>query len=57
MPAAEMTSNQENHSIVAVFDAHLGAEAALKGLQKAGIDMRQVSVVAKDFYTEGAERQ
>ena len=40
MPAAEMTSNKENHSIVAVFDGHLGAEAALNGLQEAGLDMR-----------------
>jgi hypothetical protein len=53
-PAEKMTSNKENHSIVAIFDAHQGAEAALEGLQRAELDMRQVSVVAKDFYTRGS---
>ena len=49
---AGITSNTDNHSIVAIFDSHIGAEAALKALQHAGLDMRLVSVVAKDFYTE-----
>lgn len=49
---AGITSNTDNHSIVAIFDSHIGAEAALKALQNAGLDMRLVSVVAKDFYSE-----
>jgi uncharacterized membrane protein len=44
-------TNKE-HSVVAIYDSHTGAESAIKGLQKAGLDMKQFSIVAKDFQTE-----
>lgn len=39
-------------TVVATFDHHLEAEAAIKALQKAGIDMKALSIIGKDFQTE-----
>ena len=39
-------------SIVAVYESHDLAEAAVKALQHAGIDMKHLSIVGKDFHTE-----
>jgi uncharacterized membrane protein len=40
------------HSVVAIYDSHIAAEAAVKALQHGGLDMKQLSIVAKDFHTE-----
>lgn len=40
------------HSAVAIYDSHTGAEAAIKALQHAGLDMKRLSIVGKDFHTE-----
>jgi uncharacterized membrane protein len=50
-PIAMTPSNQEN-SVVAIYDSHTGAEAALKELQKAGLDMKRLSIIGKDYHTE-----
>jgi hypothetical protein len=47
IPMAE-TSN----ATVAVFASHDQADAAIKALQKAGFDMRNLSIIGKDFHTE-----
>jgi hypothetical protein len=47
-----MTSPAQESSIVALFDSHSGAEAAINALQQAGVDMRRLSIVAKDFQVE-----
>ena len=39
-------------STVGVFRNHQDAEAAVKELQKAGFDMKKLSVVGKDYHTE-----
>src|ERR1700677_563083 len=39
-------------SVVAVYHTHPEAEEAIKELQKAGIDMHSVSIIAKDFHTD-----
>lgn len=39
-------------SVVAVFHTHPEAEKAVKELQRAGIDMRSMSIVAKDVHTD-----
>lgn len=46
-----MTPVQED-TAVALYDSHLGAEAAIKALQLAGLDMKRLSIVGKDFHTE-----
>ena len=39
-------------SVVAVYHSHSQAEEAVKELQRAGIDMRTLSIVAKDYHTD-----
>jgi uncharacterized membrane protein len=40
------------NSVVAVFEAHEQAENAIRALQKDGFDMKQLSIVGKDYHTE-----
>lgn len=37
---------------VAIYDAHTEAESAVKTLQRAGFDMKKISIVGKDYHTE-----
>ena len=46
-----MKPTPEN-SVVAIYDSHPAAEAAIRALQQAGIDMKTLSIVGKDFQTE-----
>jgi Heat induced stress protein YflT domain len=39
-------------AVVAIYNSHTETETAVKELQSAGIDMRQLSVVGKDYRTE-----
>ena len=39
-------------SVIAVFPDHLSADAALKSLNKAGFDIKNLSIVGKGFHTE-----
>lgn len=40
------------NAVVAVYDTHIGAEEAVKELQRAGIDMRTLSIVGKGSHTD-----
>jgi len=40
------------NSVVAVYDTHAQAEAAIKQLQEAGVDMKTLSIAGKDTHTE-----
>jgi uncharacterized membrane protein len=42
----------QTESIVAIYQTHSDAEAAVKELQHAGIDMKNLSIVAKDYHTD-----
>src|SRR5271166_1879617 len=42
----------ERNSVVAVYSTHAGAEEAVKELQRAGIDMRSLSIVGKNSHTD-----
>jgi uncharacterized membrane protein len=42
----------KNNSIVAVYDTHEQAEQAVKCLQEAGVDMKSLSIAAKDQHTD-----
>lgn len=42
----------EPDTIIAVFDAHSGAETAIKSLTSAGFTMKQLSVIGKGYHTE-----
>ena len=41
-----------NNSVVAVYSTHTAAEVAVKDLQKSGFDMKQLSIVGRDYETE-----
>ena len=40
------------NSVVAVYDTHEQAEAAIKELQEAGVDMKSLSVASKDTHSD-----
>jgi uncharacterized membrane protein len=42
----------ERSTVVAVFGTHVEAEAAVKELQREGIDMHTLSIVGKDTHTD-----
>ncbi len=37
---------------VAVYDTHTQAESAVKALQRAGFDMKRLSIIGRDYHTE-----
>ena len=47
-----MIDKTDKNVVVAVYQDHAGAEAAVKELQKAGFDMKKLSVVGRDYHTE-----
>jgi uncharacterized membrane protein len=42
----------DRNSVVAIYDTHESAELAVKSLQEAGIDMKTLSIAAKDQHTD-----
>mgnify|MGYP000956919261 CR=1 FL=1 len=42
----------KQNSTVAIFDDHTGAEHAVKELQKAGFDIKKLSLVGKDYHSD-----
>lgn len=40
------------NSVVAIYDTHVQAEEAVKELQVAGVDMKTLSIAAKDTHTD-----
>ncbi|MHB8493694.1 MAG: general stress protein [Casimicrobiaceae bacterium] len=48
-----MTTTKARTDIaVAVYDLHTRAEAAVKALQRAGFDMKKISIIGRDYHTE-----
>jgi uncharacterized membrane protein len=45
-------SMSKANSIVAIYETHEQAEQAVKELQEAGVDMKSLSIAAKDMHTE-----
>ena len=42
----------KNNSVVAIFKSHIEAEAAVKELQQSGFNMKQLSIIARDYHTD-----
>jgi hypothetical protein len=42
----------EDNAVVGVFETHTTAEETIKELQKSGFDVKQLSILGKDFHTE-----
>jgi len=47
-----MTEITGKNAVVALYNSHTEAEAAVKELQKSGFDMKRLSIVGKDYHTE-----
>ncbi len=43
---------KNNNAIVAVFKSHAEAEAAVQELHHSGFDLKQLSIVGRDYHTE-----
>ncbi len=42
----------KENAAVAIYNTHTQAEAAIKELQKSGIDMKKLSILGKDYHAE-----
>ena len=42
----------DQNSVVAIYSSHAEAEAAVKDLQRSGVDMTKLSIVGQDYHTE-----
>ena len=42
----------KNNSVVAIFKSHIEAETAVKELQRAGFDMKKLSIIGRDYHTD-----
>lgn len=42
----------EKSAVVAIYDTHEEAEEAVRGLERSGFDMQNLSIVGKDYQTE-----
>jgi hypothetical protein len=42
----------KNNAVVAIYTSHVEAEAAVKKLQQSGFDMKQLSIVGRDYHTD-----
>jgi heat induced stress protein YflT len=49
---AMKSGKPETSAVVALYDTHTEAEAAVRELQKSGFDMQKLSIIGKDYYTE-----
>jgi hypothetical protein len=45
-------TNINYHSVVATYKSPTGAEAAIKDLQQSGFEMKQLSIVGRDYHTD-----
>jgi len=48
----EPTAQLDKSAVIAVYDTHAQAEAAIRDLEKSGFDMTKLSIVGKDYHTE-----
>jgi hypothetical protein len=51
-PASKGPDMNPNELAVATYDSHLKAEQAVKSLQRAGFDMRHISIIGRDYSTD-----
>ncbi len=46
------TITKKQNAVVATYDTHTQAEDAVKELQKAGFDMKQLSIIGRDYHSD-----
>ncbi len=42
----------QNNAILAIYQSHADAEAAIKELQQSGFDLKKLSIVGRDYHTD-----
>jgi hypothetical protein len=47
----------EHNAVVGVYTTHTEAETAVKKLQRAGFDMQKLSIVGKDYHSDGGRAE
>jgi uncharacterized membrane protein len=47
-----MTGMTDQSACVAIYDNHQAAEEAVRQLEKSGVDMKQLSIVGRDYHSE-----
>lgn len=50
--AAVVVHEGSESAVVAIYDTHLNAEDAIRELNRAGFDMKRLSIIGKDYQTE-----
>jgi len=49
---AENLKESKSSAVVAIYNTHIEAEEAVRELQKSGFDMKRLSIVGRDYYTQ-----
>ncbi len=44
--------NKDSNAVIATYQTHEAAEEAVRELERTGVDMKKLSIVGKDYYTE-----
>lgn len=52
MQTLEPLGSQEKSVVVAIYDTHSEAEAAIRDLQHLGFDMTKLSIIGKDYHSD-----
>ena len=52
METMNTSTSTDNAAVIAIYDSHQKAEAAVRELEKSGFDMRKLSIVGKDYETQ-----
>jgi uncharacterized membrane protein len=47
-----MNTMTKHNAVVAIYQSHNEAEAAIKQLQESGFDLKQLSIVGRDYHTD-----
>jgi hypothetical protein len=47
-----MTHTMQANAVIGIYDTHTAAEDAVKELQRSGFDMKQLSIVGKDYHSD-----
>lgn len=48
----ESLNKSKTSAVVALYNTHVEAEEAVRELQKSGFDMKKLSIVGRDYYTQ-----
>jgi hypothetical protein len=51
-PKSKENIMNKSNAVVAIYKSHIEAEAAVKELQQAGLDMKKLSIVGRDYHTD-----